>query len=179
MVFSYQCYCISETIWLARKMLQRKSNPKKALLRLQSFYDPIYLWNSRISGNLRRPRLAERLCFLVLQEAVPALLGSQVRKDCSLTTHGPRKGKAIPLSSAPLTPTLQHRVPVLCCGLCCGSDVWQGRKWGRRNCYSAVLVSMTRAFITCAPWGKRHNLDSTADNSAVLCLWDEGKLLLL
>lgn len=50
---------------------------------------------------------------------------------------------------------------------------------GAGNCYSAVLVSMTRAFITCAPWGKRHNLDSAADNSAVLCLWDKGRLLVL
>lgn len=87
--------------------------------------------------------------------------------DCSLTTHGSIEGGG---GAKTNLPTQQS---ILCWFLA-------GWKWGRRS----------RELPQCCPFFhdmcfynlcslKWHNLDSTADNSAVLCLWNKGKLVLL
>lgn len=113
-------------------------------------------------------------CTLVLQNTAPELLGIQMRKETAPWQHMAQQRGEVALK-----PTCQHSQPSSAVG--CAEGLIFGRvrseEEGAGNCHSAVLVSMTCTFITCAPWGKRHNLDSTADNSAVLCLWD--KLVLL
>lgn len=80
--------------------------------------------------------------LLVLQETAPELLGIGIRR-----VHGPVEGEVV------LKATCRHSSPSSALG--CTESLIFGRVGskaeGAGNCHSAVLVSMTRAFITCAP----------------------------